>query len=172
VDGLWCAVLQIGSASRLGLCAVSTESRLRFLGIRAAGADIALFGGLMVAFDSFASAAVLWSLAQPGIASDAVLTQALNFLQFGFGGPGFAVPMGLFLAGVSLSAGLTRLLPRWLMWFGLVLAAIGELSWLSLIVPAAIPLIPLMRFPASVWLIATGLALPDAIPDRVARHIE
>ena len=51
-----------------------------------------------------------------------------DFLQFAFGGPGFAVPLGLFLAGVSISAGLTRLIPRWLMWFGLILAVIGELE--------------------------------------------
>ena len=157
---LWCAFLQFGSAIPFGLFAVSTVSRLRFLGIRAAGVEIALFGGLMVAFDSAASGFVLWALAQPGIASDAVLTQAMNFLQFAFGGPGFAVPLGLFLAGVSISAGLTRLIPRWLMWFGLILAAIGELSWFSMVIPAAVFLIPLTRFPAFVWLIAAGFLLP------------
>jgi len=138
---LWCAFLQFGSAIPFGLFAVSTVSRLRLLGIRAAGVEIALFGGLMVAFDSAASGFVLWALAQPDIASDAVLTQAMNFLQFAFGGPGFAVPLGLFLAGVSISAGLTRLIPRWLMWFGLILAVIGELSWFRMVVPAALFLI-------------------------------
>jgi hypothetical protein len=157
---LWCAFLQVGSAIPLGLFAVSTVSRLRFLGVRAAGAEIALFGGLLVAFDSLASGLVLWTLAQPGIAQDGVLAQALNFVQFGFGGPGFALPMGLFIAGVSVTAGVARLLPSWLVWFGLVLAVIGELSWISLVVPAALLLIPLTRFPAFVWLIATGFLLP------------
>jgi hypothetical protein len=163
---LWCAFLQFGSAIPFGLFAVSTVSRLRFLGIRAAGAEIALFGGLMVAFDSSASGFVLWTLSQPGIAQDGTLAQALNFLQFGFGGPGFAVPAGLFMAGVSISAGLTRLIPRWLMWFGVVLAAIGELSWVSMVVPGALFLIPLTRFPAFVWFIATGLLLPKSLAQQ------
>ena len=85
-----------------------------------------------------------------------------DFLQFAFGGPGFAVPLGLFLAGVSISAGLTRRIPRWLMWFGLILAVIGELSWFSMVVPAALFLIPLTRFPAFVWLIAAGFLLPKS----------
>ena len=165
---LWCAFLQFGSAIPFGLFAVSTVSRLRFLGIRAAGVEIALFGGLMVAFDSAASGFVLWALAQPDIASDAVLTQAMNFLQFAFGGPGFAVPLGLFLAGVSRSAGLTRLIPRWLMWFGLILAVIGELSWFSMVVPGALFLIPLTRFPAFVWLIAAGFLLPKSASGSTA----
>ncbi len=160
---LVCAFLQFGSAVPLGLFAVSTVSRLRFLGIRAAGAEIALFGGLQVAFDSAFSGTILWTLAQPGIGQDGVLAQALNLLQFGFGGPGFAVPMGLLLAGVSISAGLPKLLPRWLMWFGLVLTLTGELSWLSMILPGALFLIPLTRFPAFVWLVATGLLLPKGV---------
>ena len=163
---LWCAFLQFGSAVPFGLFAVSTVSRLRFLGVRAAGADIALFGGLLVAFDSSASGFILWTLSQPGIARDSTLALALNFVQFGFGGPGFAVPAGLFIAGVSVSAGLNRLIPRWLMWFGLVLAAVGELSWFSLIIPGALFLIPLTRFPGFLWFIALGLLLPKSLPRR------
>jgi hypothetical protein len=48
------------------------------------------------------------------------------------------------------------------MWFGLILAVIGELSWLSMVVPAALFLIPLTRFPAFVWLIAAGFLLPKS----------
>jgi hypothetical protein len=161
---LWCAFLQFGAAIPLGSFAVCTVSRLRVPGIREAGAEIALYGGLMVAMDSAASGFVLWTLAQLGIASEAVLAQGLNFLQFGFGGPGFAAPMGIFLAGVSVSAGLRRLIPRWLMWFGLGLAVIVELSWFSMVIPAALSLIPLTRFPAFVWLVAAGFLLPKSAP--------
>ena len=59
---------------------IHETSRLRFLGIRAAGAEIALFGGLMAAFDSAASGFVLWTLSQPGIAQNGVITQTLNLL--------------------------------------------------------------------------------------------
>jgi hypothetical protein len=42
---LLCAFLQFGSAVPLGLFTATIVSRLRFLGVRAAGAQIALFGG-------------------------------------------------------------------------------------------------------------------------------
>jgi hypothetical protein len=45
-----------------------------------------------------------------------------------------------------------------------VLAICGELSWLNLILPKALFLIPLVRFPGFVWLIATGFLLPKTIP--------
>jgi hypothetical protein len=53
-------------------------------------------------------------------------------------------------------------MPRWISVLGLALAAIGELSWLSLIIPGALFLVPLTRFPGFVWLIAAGFALPAA----------
>jgi hypothetical protein len=53
-----------------------------------------------------------------------------------------------------------RLLPKWLAWLGLALAAVAELSWLSLIVPGAAYLLPAARFPAFVWILAVGALLP------------
>jgi len=47
------------------------------------------------------------------------------------------------------------------------LAVAGELSWLNLVCPQALFLIPLLRFPGFLWLIAAGLALPKTIA-RVA----
>jgi hypothetical protein len=72
--------------------------------------------------------------------------------------------MGLLLAGVSVPAAVLKLLPKWVAAFGLVLAVCGELSWLNLIAPKALFLIPLTRFPSFVWLIATGFLLPRAVP--------
>jgi hypothetical protein len=102
-------------------------------------------------------------MAYPGIAEDAGVLRALYYLQFAFGGPGFSVPMGLLIAGVSVTAGFMRLLPKWLVGFGLALAVIGELSWLSMIFPKLLFLIPLTRFPAFAWLIAAGFLLPRTI---------
>jgi hypothetical protein len=48
---LTCAFLQFGSAIPLGIFTATAVSRLRFLGVRAAGADIALFGGVATALD-------------------------------------------------------------------------------------------------------------------------
>jgi hypothetical protein len=42
-----------------------------------------------------------------------------------------------------------------------VVAVIGELSWLNILLPKALLLIPLTRFPGFVWIIAAGFALPS-----------
>jgi hypothetical protein len=72
--------------------------------------------------------------------------------------------MGLLMAGVSIPAAILHLLPRWIVVLGLVLAVAGELSWLHLISPQALFLIPLTRFPGFIWLIAVGIALPKTLP--------
>ena len=43
-----------------------------------------------------------------------------------------------------------------------MIAICGELSWLYLMIPGALPLVPLARFPGFVWLIAIGFALPTS----------
>ena len=49
---------------------------------------------------------------------------------------------------------------KWLVVLGMAIAICGELSWLYLMVPAALPLVPLARFPGFAWMIATGLTIP------------
>ena len=157
---LLCAFLQFGSAVPLGIFTATVVSRLRFLGMKVAGAYIALFGGFAAAFAVASSALVMWTMAHPGVTQDAALTKALYFLGFGLGGPGYSVPLGLLMAGVSVPAFIARLTPRWIAVLGLALAVIGELSWLNLEIPQAVVLIPLTRFPGFVWMIAMGFALP------------
>jgi hypothetical protein len=86
--------------------------------------------------------------------------RALYYLTFSFGGVGFSVPLGLLIAGICIPAAVMKLFPRWLVVFGLALAFIAELSALSLLIPQALFLIPLTRFPGFVWLIAAGFLLP------------
>jgi hypothetical protein len=157
---LACAFLQFGAAIPLGIFTATMVSRLQFLGVRVAGVHIALFGGLMTAFNMAASALVLWVMAYPGIAQDSAVLRALYYLTFALGGVGFSVPMGLLIAGLSIPAAFFKLLPKWLVVFGLVLAVVGELSALSLVIPNALFLIPLTRFPGFIWLIGAGFALP------------
>jgi hypothetical protein len=157
---LLCAFLHFGSAIPLGIFTASIVSRLRFLGVRAAGVDIALFAGFATAVLLMASSTVLWANASAGAAQDASLTVALQYLDFALGGPGYSVPLGLLMAGVSVPVLFRRLTPRWIAVLGLVLAACGELSWLSMEFRPAVVLIPLTRFPGFVWLIAMGFALP------------
>jgi hypothetical protein len=155
-----CAFFHFGSAIALGVFAATAASRLRFLGVRAAGATIALCGGLATALAIAASASVLWTMAVPGVAQDPAVLRALYYLQFAVGGVGFSVPLGLLMAGISIPAAFLGLLPKWIVVLGLVLAAAGELSSLEMLFPAALFLIPLTRFPGFVWLIAAGLKLP------------
>jgi hypothetical protein len=160
---LICLFLQFGAIIPLGIFTATVVSRLHFLGVRAAGPYIALFGGFATVFCGMAASFLLWVMVHPGIAQDAALLRALYYLSYAFGGPGFSVPMGLLLAGVSVPALFLKLLPKWVVGLGLVLAVCGELSWLNLIVPKALFLIPLVRFPSFVWLIATGFLLPKAV---------
>ncbi len=146
-------------------------SRLQFLGVRAAGPYIALFGGFLTVVNGIAAGSILWALVHSGIAQDATLVRALYYLSYAFGGPGFSIPMGLLLAGVCVPAAFRKLLPKWLVVFGLVLAVCGELSWLNLVLPGALFLIPLVRFPSFIWLIAAGFLLPRAIV-RPLRPVE
>jgi hypothetical protein len=160
---LICLFLQFGALIPLGIFTATVVSRLHFLGVRAAGPYIALFGGFATVFNGMAGAFLLWVMVHPGIAQDITLLRALYYLSYAFGGPGFSVPMGLLLAGVSVPALFLKLLPKWVVGLGLVLAVCGELSWLNLILPKALFLIPLVRFPGFVWLIATGFLLPKSV---------
>jgi hypothetical protein len=165
---LLCAFLQFGSAIPLGIFTASAVSRLRFLGVQAAGADIALFGGFATAFMVMTSACVLWTMTYSGVAHDAAVTQALYYFSFGLGGPGYSVSLGLLMAGICIPAFFRKLVPRWITILGLVLALCGELSWLNIEFPSALFLIPLTRFPGFVWMIAMGFALPVT----TARQVE
>ena len=158
-----CLTLQFGAWVCFGLFAATVVSRLRFLGARAAGAYIALFGGFMVVADAFVGTMAMWTLLRPGVNQNSALVLALNFFSYGLGGPGFSVPMGLFIAGVSVTAAFMKLLPRWVIAMGLLLAAAGELSWLHLAVfPHLLFLIPLVRFPGFIWVVAVGFLLPKS----------
>jgi hypothetical protein len=161
-NALICVFLQIGALIPLGIYAATIVSRLRFLGIKAAGPNIALFGGFMTVFNGMAAGFTVWAMIHPGITNDVTLTTALYYLSYAFGGFGFSIPMGLLMAGVCIPAAFNKLLPKWLIAFGLLLAAAGELSWLNLVFPKALFLIPLVRFPGFIWLIATGFMLPRA----------
>ncbi len=115
------------------------------------------------------NAAVLFAMAQPAVfqSKDAVL--ALYYLGFAMGGPAYSVSFGLLMAGISVPLLFRRLTPRWIPIFGLILAAIGELSWLNFEFPQALPLVPLTRFPGFIWIIAVGFALRSSLP-RPAGH--
>jgi hypothetical protein len=155
---------QFGAGIALGIFVVGVAIRLRELRASAVWVSIALFSGLMTGLDIAAASHVLWAMTWPGIAHNSPLTLALYYLQYAFGGPGYSLPMGLFVAGVSLVASFMNLMPKWIIWSGFFIAVIGVVSCLSILLPVTRPiplLIPLTRFPAFVWLIAAGFALPQ-----------
>jgi hypothetical protein len=164
---LFGAFFQFGSTIPLGLYVVNVVSRLRFLGIKAAGVYITLFGGIMATINLALSALILWTLSYPNLSQDNTIISTLYYLLFALGGVGFSVPLGIFIAGVSVTAGFSKLIPNWVMWFGLLLALFGELSWLSIPFPNLGVLIPLTRFPAFIWMIIVGFVLPRSIVKRI-----
>ena len=157
---LTCAFLQFGAAIPLGIFTATIVSQLHFLGVRAAGTQIALFGGFLTSVNMMITSSILWAMIYPGVADDPAVTQALYRVSFGLGGPGFSVPFGILLAGIAITAGFYRLLPRWLVAIGIVIAIIGQLSWFEILNIKLLPLIPLTRFPGYLWMIGTGFLLP------------
>lgn len=160
---LLCSFFHFGAAIALGLFTATIVNQMRFLGVRAAGVNIAMFGGFATVFSMFVSAFTLWTLAQHGVAQDAAVTEAFYYFGFAAGGPGFSVPLGLLIAGISVPSMFMKLLPKWVAVSGIVLGAIGELSWLNLVIPKVVFLVPLTRFPAFIWLMAAGFLLPATV---------
>ena len=164
----WGSFCELASAIPLGIFAVTTVSRLRFLGVRAAGESIAFLGGIGVTVMLILSALASWSLTRPGVAETTGAVPALQAISFAGGGPGFAVLLGLFIAGVSVTAGLYKLMPRWLMGLGIVVAIACELASLCLLNFKAAYFIPVGRFGSIVWMIGVSLNLPARITSSVA----
>ena len=159
----WGSFFELGSAIPLGIFMAVSISRLRYLGVRAAGEQIAALGGIGAPMMWMLSALATWSLTRPGIAETPGAIGALKALGFDGGGPGFAVFLGLFIAGVSVTAGLHKLIPRWLMWLGIAVAGAGELSSLTLLNFEAGYFIPVARFISIIWMIGISLKLPVSI---------
>ena len=130
------AAFQFAAAVPLAINAASVHARLQQLGIRAAGATIALAGGLLASAFVTLSALAQWILARPSSLGEPALVRAVHDLSFLAGGPAHVVALGLLLAGIAVPALITGLLPRWLAIAGLALAVIAELSCLTLLAPA------------------------------------
>jgi hypothetical protein len=152
-----------GSAVPLAIYTATVVSRLRYLGVRAAGTNIALFGGLAAGGAIAISGLCSWVLSVPEVSASLVATRVLYFISFLFGGVGFAVAFGLLAAGVSVTSHFAGLLPRWLVVLGMIVAVAGELSFLSLIAYPANLAIPVTRFVGFAWLILVGSRLPKTL---------
>ena len=148
-----------GSAVPFGIFAVTLVSRLRFMGVRAAGTNIALLGGLIATIALILSGITGWVLSLPEVSASAQVVKAIFFLCFLLGGAAFAVGFGLLAAGVSVTSYFMRLLPRWLVALGMLVAITGELSWFSLIAYPANFFIPITRYLGLIWMVSVAVAL-------------
>jgi hypothetical protein len=121
---------------------------------------IALYGGIAASVFLAFTALCGWSLTQPGVAGQAGAVYTLQLLGFAAGGFANVVTFGLLMAGVSVTCGFSRLLPRWLVIFGIVLALCCELSWFSMVIPMASIFLPLGRYLGFIWLLFVAFRLP------------
>ncbi|WP_084490130.1 hypothetical protein [Niabella ginsenosidivorans] len=153
------ALFLFWSALPLGIFTAFFTNRLSNRGIHRGGLNIATFGGYGAAILLALSGLCSWILSQPVITDAPGTTRALQLLAFVTGGTGYVALSGLLLSGLSVTAGLARLLPRWLMWSGLVIAAISVLSMLNIVFPGTSILLPIGRFLGMIWMIIAGFKL-------------
>ena len=158
------ALLAFGAAVPLTVWTATIYRRLRTLGVTAPGAVIGLAGGVLAAGSMGLSGLMTWAAADTAELADPALAHALFDLSFVTGAAGFVVPFSLLISGVAIPSLILRLTPRPLAWAGLIIAAIGMLSWLTLLTPALDATLPLGRFAGLGWVIAASTALP------VSRH--
>jgi len=155
------AFLALGAAVPLAIWSAAVYRRLRALGITAPGSAIALVGGVLASGFAASSGLIGWVASRAD--DSAPVAAALRDLSFMTGGPAFVAFFGLLLAGVSvpmLVLGIAR--PAAIA--GLVLAAVAELSTLTLLTLNAAITMPIARFGGIAWLIAVSLLLPVSRP--------
>jgi hypothetical protein len=114
-----------------------------------------------------ACALFAWSGGRLPADAGPALGRALADLSFLAGGPAYTVMFALLLAGIAVPGLLAGLLPRPLALVGLVLAAVGMLSTLTLLTDGFPYPIPVVRFGGTVWLVLAAVRLPAT---RHARH--
>ncbi|WP_158074032.1 hypothetical protein, partial [Micromonospora sp. CB01531] len=136
------AFLLLASAVPFVVFTAIASHRVRAAGLDVPGRLIALVGGTAAAALLAMSGLTTLALTQTHVADSPIAIRALNALAFATGGPGFVVFSGLLLAGISVPALAGQLVPRWVGWFGLVIAGVCELAALTAAIPALDPLLP------------------------------
>ena len=163
------AVAVFGSSVPLAIYSATASARLRQLGVTAPGATIALAGGTLAAGALGLTGLLGWTLSRREVSADGTLVRELYYLVFLVGGPGHIVALGLLVAGMAVPSLILGLLPRWLAWVGLAIAALCELATLVLIWPTLGPILPVARVSALAWLVLAGARLPLRRNDSRAR---
>jgi hypothetical protein len=160
------SLLLLASAVPLALVAAVLYRRLRALGITAPGSAITLVGGVLASAALSGSALFGWAGGRLPMDADPALARALADLSFLSGGVTYSATFAMLISGVSVTGLMARLLPRALTWAGLVLAAAGMVSLLSLVADPFNFLLPVVRFGGLIWLILAAVLLPRTRPSR------
>jgi hypothetical protein len=151
------AFFQFAASIPFAVLVASMVSRVRFHHVTVAGPHIALVGGTAAALFMGLTALAVWTLTHPGF--DPAVLRVTH--QFAIAcDVAHAAGLGLFLAGICVPSLAFGLLPRWLSLFGLVLALVAELSVLTLILPIAAILLPLIHIAFWLWLIPAAMMMP------------
>ena len=153
------AVATFASSIPLAIYAAAASARLRRLGA-AAGAEVALTGGILAAGALGLCGLLAWPLSRPEVAADTTLVRALYLLVFLVGGPGHIVALGLLVAGIAVPSLNRGLLPRPVAWAGLGTAGLAESATVVLFWPALGVILPVARVLALSWLVLAGALLP------------
>ena len=131
----------------------------RIAGERRAPPRLASGGGALAAVSLLVSALLGWVLALTAASLELNLVGTLRSLNFLTGGVAHVVSLGLFVGATSIAALRAEALPRWILWLGLVAAALSILSLASLIWFPATILLPLGRLLSLIWSISVGFVL-------------
>jgi hypothetical protein len=150
------------SALPLAIFTAFYTSQLQNSGRHHGGLSIAIFGGYAAAIFIAFSGLCTWVLSQPCIATEASAVRVLQLLAFATGGTGNVVMTGLLIGGLSITAGVGKLLPAWVIWSGVVLAIISLSAMLNMIFPGVSILLAIGRFLGMVWMIFAGFKLKKA----------
>jgi hypothetical protein len=144
----------------IGIYAATVYARLLRLGVRVPGPNIAFMGGITASILLAVSGLLTWTLGQAAGGVSPSVLRLVGDAVFALGGVGFVGGIGLLIAGVAVPCLVLRLVPRWLAWVGLIVAALSEISFLALLWPGFDALLPVGRFVGLLWLIVVGFLLP------------
>jgi hypothetical protein len=134
------------------------------------GAHAALVrtSGTVAAAFLLLSASVQWILSLPIAGDDLSVYRAVMDLSFITGAAVQVSTTGILVGAVAAAGRTGGILPKWLNWLGLTVAALSALSMLSLLFKGATPFLPVGRYLGMVWFLGLAAVLPRRPAPRAA----